>query len=43
MERLRIDPAHHVGQWRLNDVTALVVFYGCGRHTDRAAAPIRQG
>ncbi|MXI72405.1 prolipoprotein diacylglyceryl transferase, partial [Mycobacterium tuberculosis] len=21
-------PAHHVGQWRLNDVTALVVFTG---------------
>ncbi|MES9325354.1 prolipoprotein diacylglyceryl transferase [Cutibacterium acnes] len=28
VERLRIDPAHHVGQWRLNDVTALVVFTG---------------
>ena len=28
VERLRIDPAHHVGQWRLNDVTALVVLTG---------------
>ena len=28
IERLRIDPAHHVGQWRLNDITALVVFTG---------------
>lgn len=28
VERLRIDPAHHVGTWRLNDVTALVVMVG---------------
>jgi prolipoprotein diacylglyceryl transferase len=27
IERLRIDPAHHIGGWRVNEVVSLVVFF----------------